>query len=149
MKNLFEKSAVEEIENRINQLTPVSQRQWGKMNVDQMLAHCSAALEVAVGMKSPPRIFIGKILGPIVKSNFLGPKPYPKNSPTDKSFIIQDSRDFEKEKQRLLNLIHQFSAGGDEKVTKHPHSFVGKLTPAEWSRSMYKHLDHHLHQFNV
>lgn len=149
MKNLFSKEAEQEVLTRLNNLSPQSARQWGKMEVDQMLAHCSAALEVAVGQKSPPRLFIGKILAPFFKSTVLGDKPFSKNGPTDKSFIITDRRDFTAEKSKLTGLINQFSAGGAAKCTTHPHSFLGRLTPDEWARLMYKHLDHHLKQFSA
>jgi hypothetical protein len=149
MKNLFQPEAVDEIIQRIDKLTPDSQRQWGKMEVAQMLAHCSATLEAAVGEKNPPRMFIGRIFGPIAKRNFLSDKPMPKNAPTDKSYLVIDRRNFAKEKKRLTDLITQFASGGEEKVTKHPHSFFGKLTPNEWATGMYKHIDHHLRQFGV
>jgi uncharacterized protein DUF1569 len=149
MKSLFEKDAVNEILQRIDNLQPTSPRKWGKMDVAQMMAHCSAALEVAVGHKSPPRLFIGRILGPFFKLKFIDDTPYPKNGPTDKSFIVADKRDFEKEKTTLKTLIKQFADGGAEKCTLHPHSFFGKLTAEQWSLGMYKHLDHHLQQFEV
>ncbi len=149
MKNIFEPGTLEEIKQRIETLRPDTQRQWGKMEVAQMLAHCSAALEVAAGKKFPPRMFIGRILGPFLKSFFFNEKPLKKNTPTDKSFLVIDRRNFEKEKARLLNLIIQFSIGGEAYCTKHPHSFFGKLTPKEWGIGMYKHLDHHLKQFDA
>src|SRR5580692_4607087 len=49
MKSLFEPAVVGEIRNRMAHLRPDSERQWGKMNVAQMLAHCSAAIEMAEG----------------------------------------------------------------------------------------------------
>ena len=149
MKNLFEQTTVQEVNQRLDKLTPSSQRQWGKMNVGQMLAHCSAALEVAVGDKNPSRIFIGRIIGSFLKPMFSNEKPFGKNSPTDKSFIITDERDFNKEKLRLKGLVERFNKGGAEKVTTNPHSFFGKLKPNEWATGMYKHLDHHLRQFGV
>lgn len=149
MKSIFDPDVLNEIEQRINTLLPTTQRQWGKMEVAQMMAHCSAALGVAMGQKSPPRIFIGRLLGPFLKSGFLSEKPFKKNTPTDKSFLVIDQRNFEKEKTRLLDLVTQFSTGGEENCTKHPHPFVGQLTPKEWAISMYKHLDHHLRQFQA
>ncbi len=149
MKNLFNQEAEQEILNRFNTLTPDSRRQWGKMYVDQMLAHCSVTLEVATGQKSPPRLFIGKLLAPFFKSSVLSDKPFSKNGPTDKSFIVTDRRDFDAEKTKLTGLIKQFSEGGAEKCTTHPHSFLGKLTADEWGLIMYKHLDHHLKQFSA
>ena len=147
MKNLFQAETITELNERLDKLSPASQRQWGKMNVSQMLAHCSAAVEVAVGDRNPPQLFLGKILGPLLKSILTNDKPFKKNSPTDKSFVITDDRDFDKEKARLKQLIKRFHEGGEEKCTTHPHSFFGKLSPGEWSRGMYKHLDHHLRQF--
>lgn len=149
MKSLFEKEAAKEILQRIDKLNASSQRQWGKMDVAQMLAHCSATLKVATGDKSPPRMFIGKIVGSFFKSSFYDDKPLTKNGPTDKSFIISDLRDFEKEKANLKEIIERFANGGAEKCTIHPHSFFGKLTPGQWSMGMYKHLDHHLRQFGA
>jgi hypothetical protein len=40
MKSLFEAARVEEIKKRMAQLRPDSERQWGKMNPAQALAHC-------------------------------------------------------------------------------------------------------------
>lgn len=149
MKNLFQKEALEELKQRINQLQPDSNRLWGKMEVAQMLAHCTASMQVATGEKSPPRMFIGRILGPLFKSSFTNDKPLKKNAPTDKSFLVIDQRNFEKEKSRLVDTLTRFSNGGPGKVTSHPHSFFGKLTPMQWSTGMYKHIDHHLKQFGV
>ena len=149
MNNLFTEADVTSILSRIDALTPQSERKWGKMTVDQMLAHCTAAMQVANNEKHPPRIFIGRLLAPFFKSKYLNETPLDKNSPTDKSFIIADRRIFEKEKELLKQQIQKFANGGEASVTKHPHSFFGKLTPMEWSIGMWKHLDHHLRQFGV
>ena len=149
MKNVFQPDALQEVNQRINKLQPNSQRQWGKMDVAQMFAHCSAALEVAAGKKFPPRIFVGRILAPFFRSVFSNDKPFKQNMPTDKSFLIIDQCNFEREKARLIDLVTQFSTGGEAICTTHPHPFFGKLTPNEWATGMYKHLDHHLRQFGV
>lgn len=149
MKSLFEPTTLQEVKDRFDKLQPSSKRLWGKMEVAQMIAHCSASMEVAVGEKTPPRMFIGKIFGPFLKSMFSNETPLRQNSPTDKTFLVIDQRNFEKEKARLLELIEKFSTGGESKVTTHPHSFFGRLSPAEWGTGMYKHLDHHLRQFGV
>jgi hypothetical protein len=149
MKSLFEPAATEEIKERMAQLRPDSERQWGKMSPAQALAHCSAAMEVSVGLKFPPRNLFGRLIGRRVLATFLAGKPFPRNSPTDKSFVVKDDRDFGAERQQLLELIDRFTAGGPEGCTKHPHSFFGPLTPAEWAQLNYIHLDHHLRQFGV
>jgi len=150
MKSLFEAARVEEIKKRIAQLRPDSERQWGKMNPAQALAHCSAAMGMAVGETRPPRILIGRLLGWLAKKSVIvNGEPMRRNSMTDKSVLVTDERDFEVERQRLGESIDRFAAGGSGICTKHPHFFFGPLTPVEWAALMYQHLDHHLRQFGV
>jgi Protein of unknown function (DUF1569) len=149
VRNLFEASSATEIRNRIESLRPDSQRQWGVMNVAQMMAHCSARLEIAAGEKTPPRSLIGRIVGRLAKKSILGEEPVRRNMPTMKSLIMNDERQFAKEQQRLINWVDRFSAGGPEQCTTHPHSFFGPMTPVQWAIMGYKHLDHHLRQFSV
>jgi len=119
------------------------------MDVAQMMAHCSAAMELALGTLNPPRLFIGRLLGPFVRPMFTNDKPFGRNSPTDKTLIVADARDFARERENLKAKILQFHGGGEARCTRHPHPFFGPLTPQAWSRGMYKHLDHHLRQFGA
>jgi len=150
MKNLFEAPTVEEVKGRLAQLKPDSERMWGKMNAAQALAHCSAAMEMAMGAKKPPRIFIGRLLGRFAKKSMIAKeKPMPRNVGTDKSLVVSDKRDFAVERQRLSEFIDRFAAGGPGACTRHPHFFFGPLTPVEWAALTYQHLDHHLRQFRA
>ncbi len=149
MKNLFDKDIYSEILRRIDLLTPQSQRQWGKMNVAQMLAHCKEAFKVPLSDKKMPRMFIGLLLGWAIKKKLYNESPWKQNLPTAPNFIIKDERDLEKEKLELSDLINQFYNGGPEKVGRFPHPMFGAFTKEQWSQAMYKHLDHHLKQFNA
>ncbi len=149
MKSLFEHSSTTEIRNRIERLQPDSEKQWGKMNAAQMLAHCSAWMEMAAGLNSPPRSFVGRIFGKMAKKSVLGEEPIRLNMPSEKSLIMQDERNFAAERQRLLDWVDRFSTGGPEQCTTHPHCFFGSMSPNEWAIMGYKHLDHHLRQFNA
>jgi hypothetical protein len=149
MQNLFQPETADQVISRIEKLQPTTQHLWGQMDVAQMMAHCSATLDVASGRTVLPRMFIGRILGPFVRPMFTNDKPLSKNSPTDKNFVIADKRDFAREQEQLKDRVRQFHEGGEAKCTSHPHSFFGRLTPQEWATGMYKHLDHHLRQFGV
>jgi len=149
MKNLFEREAVDEIVSRIDTLQPAAQRQWGKMDVAQMMAHCSAALDMASGSLHIPRVFIGRLLAPFVKPIFTNEKPFSRNNPTSKKLVFADQRDFLREQEQLKLKVRQFHEGGEAKCTRHPHPFFGALTPQQWARGMYKHMDHHLQQFGA
>jgi hypothetical protein len=148
MKNLFDQSAVDEVMARIEQLNQGSQRQWGKMDVAQMMAHCSAALEMASGKFAAKRTLLGRIVGPRVRYVLTNESPFPRNSPTSKELRVGQC-DFPQEQQRVKQCLRQFHEGGESQCTKHPHPFFGPITPLEWSTGMYKHLDHHLKQFGV
>jgi hypothetical protein len=150
MKNLFEAARAGEVKQRITQLSPDSERLWGKMNPAQALEHCSRGMELALGDRIPPRLLLGRIIGRMVKPMALGnDEPMRRNSPTVKGLVVQDERDLVTERARLCGLIDRFAAAGPAGCTTHPHSFFGRLTPEEWAILMYKHLDHHLRQFGV
>jgi hypothetical protein len=150
METLFETSRVEEVKQRLEHLQPDSQRVWGKMSPAQMLAHCAAGMEMAMGQIRPPRALVGRIIGPAIKRVALRDRePMRRNSPTSRELVMNGDRDFAREQGRLDELIDRFSAAGPAACTSHPHAFFGPLTPDEWAILMYKHLDHHLRQFGV
>ena len=124
MKSLFNKTDIAEIAVRINKLTPDTQHKWGKMNVSQMLAHLAVPLRLALGDASQKRSFMGYIFGNMVKKSITrDEKPFRKNSPTDKKFIISDDRNFDEEKQKLVSIIQKFNSAGPAGLKEnHPFS---------------------------
>ena len=150
IKSVFNNADVAGLKERIDKLTPQTSPLWGKMNVSQMLAHTNVSYEMAYTDKHPrPNAFMRFILKALVKNVVVGPKPYKHNTPTAKAFLITDERNFEKEKQILLDYIdHTMMLGKNHFEGKESLSF-GKLTADEWNVLFYKHLDHHLQQFNV
>lgn len=149
MKNLHDNAVLQEVIARLNTLRPDSQRQWGKMNVSQMLAHCSNALEVTLGERTTKQGLMGKIFGPLAKKSITSEKPFSRNLPTDPGFVIVDPVDFDKEKIRLIDKLTRVSQMDPLKTAAARHPFFGKMTADEWNRLNYKHLDHHLHQFGA
>ena len=149
MKSLFDKATYDEVMQRMGSLHADSTANWGKMNASQMLAHCKEAFKVPLSEKKMPRMLLGVLFGWMMKSKLYDDVPWKKNLPTAPNFIIKDQPDFEAEKKGLTALIHQFHAAGPGGITKFPHPLFGKLTPDQWGKSMYKHLDHHLQQFGV
>lgn len=149
MKNLFEEATVDEVVVRLDSLTPESRALWGKMNVAQMAAHCIPPMEMALGERKAKRSWIGRLIGPMFKGQWLSEKPINKNAPTDPTFLRTGEHDLNVERAQLEVLIRRFYAAGAAGCTTTPHSFFGPMTPEEWARLMYKHLDHHLQQFGA
>ena len=148
MHNLFDQKKASEILNRLEKITPAAKAQWGKMKAEQMLAHCAIALDTPFGPDRNQH-FLGKIFGKMAKKDALSEKPFKKNSPTDKSFIVKDERNFESEKAKLVAGIKKFSEGGPNAVVCKKHPFFGEFSQNDWSFLMHKHLDHHFKQFGV
>lgn len=149
MQNLFDTQTYTDTVARVHKLTSESKAEWGKMNVAQMLAHCKQAFKVPLSEKKLPRLFIGRLLGPLIKAKLYNDSPWKQNLPTSPDFKITNERDFHDEKQQLLALVNKFYAAGPMGITEHPHPMFGKFTPEQWGKSMFKHLDHHLRQFGV
>ena len=150
MRTLFSPAQVDEIKQRLQRLHPGSPRQWGSMNPAQALAHCTLGIATVTGELRPPRLLIGRILGPLVKSvAFRDHEPMRRNVATAQCLIVTDERDFDTERDRLCAAIDRMAAAGPGACTTHPHIFFGPLTPDEWGILTYKHLDHHLRQFGV
>jgi len=150
MKNIFDPPVTTELISRINALKPESPALWGKMKVDQMLAHCSVAYEMAFTNKHPkPNALMRLLLKAFVKNGVVNEAPYEKNIRTAPVFIIPDRKNFEEEKARLIKYLeHTLSLGRDHFEGKESLSF-GRMTADEWNNQFYKHLDHHLTQFGV
>lgn len=146
VKNLFDPSVKQEIIERINKLTAQTQRQWGKMNVSQMLAHVQLPISCAYGTHQVKGSFLLKLLGPLFKSVLYNEKPYKQGLPTDPTYVVVDEKNFEAEKETLLEQVNKFSP---ETVILLNHPVWGKMTKEQWSKATWKHLDHHLKQFGV
>src|SRR5215207_2563461 len=107
MKSVFNQTDTAEIINRINQLTPTTERRWGKMTVAQMLAHCNVTYEMVYDNIHPkPNAFMKFILKSLVKTKVVSETPYPHNNRTAPQLSIKNEKDFEKEKKRLIDYIN-------------------------------------------
>jgi Protein of unknown function (DUF1569) len=150
MKSSFNQADVAEMIARINLLTPESHRLWGKMTVDQMLAHLNVPYEMGIDNSHPRPGFFARFMAKLfAKSMVVGEKPYPKNGMTAPSFVMKGAKDFDKEKQRLIAYLEKTLALGAQHFEGKESLSFGPLTAKEWSILFYKHNDHHLQQFGV
>ena len=150
MKNVFTRQDATDLIIRINKLSPQTKPQWGKMSVSQMLAHCNVTYELVYEDKHPkPNPFVKLLLKLFVKPTVVNDKPFKNSGQTAPAFVIKDEKNFNEEKDRLINYIQKTQQLGEAHFDgKESHSF-GKLTKSEWNNMFYKHLEHHLTQFGV
>lgn len=150
MNNVFTEAGAAGLIARLNKLTPATQAKWGKMTVAQMLAHCNVTYEMAYENKHPkPNPIVKFLLKMFVKNSVVSDKPFKKNGQTAPAFLVKEYKDFEAEKNRLVQYIQKTKELGQNHFEgKESHSF-GQLNALEWNNMFYKHLDHHLTQFGV
>lgn len=148
--NIYDSRYTQDQIERINNLTPTTTPIWGKMSVDQMLAHINVSYDMTFTEQYPQPNAVAKFfITLLAKKQVVGPKPYPKNGRTAPQFIISDQRNFDVEKKKLISYIAKVQGLGTEHFEgKESHSF-GRLTATEWNVLFGKHLEHHLIQFGV
>lgn len=149
MKTIFEKSARAELFGRINKLNEESSSVWGKMNVYQMLKHCTMWDEWILGINNTryKRVLIGHLFGKAaLKTLTADASPLRRNTPTLAAFKVQEKYgDIELEKSKWIELIDRYDKYSNPGFV---HSFFGEMTKEQVGILAYKHADHHLRQFN-
>ncbi len=142
---LHDQRACAEITDRVQSLRAESPRKWGRMTVDQMVWHMNQGLLSSLGQlqmerqRAPLPTFIFK---PMVLS-----LPWPKGAPTAPEYLAVSEHDFAREQTRCLRLVADFTRRAlDERWVR--HAAFGPMSGRDWSRLMYKHMDHHLRQFS-
>jgi hypothetical protein len=148
MKTIFDKTTRDELIVRINRLNENSIARWGKMNIYQMLKHCTLCEEMYLGKRKYPRAFIGRLFGRIGLRNLLKDEtPIKPNAPTSSYFKIKErSGNILAEKMKWISLIDEYAEYSNENFE---HWFFGEMTKEQVGQFVYKHTDHHLRQFNT
>jgi hypothetical protein len=137
------------LRTRVQQVSPSADRKWGKMNPDQMFWHVNQGIAQALGqvefqpMKKPV-----PIPSPALKFMLFN-LPWIKGAPTIPEIRADEQRpDFAAEQARCLSLLDAFAAKSLDAAWV-DHVILGRMSGRDWSRLHFKHLDHHLKQFNA
>jgi uncharacterized protein DUF1569 len=147
MKTVFDKTTRDELTVRIKMLDENETALWGKMNVYQMLKHCTLWDEWIQSSKNNKRAFVGLLFGRIaLRSVMKDESPLTRNTPTLPELIVKEtSGDIVAEKKKWTTLIDQYAHYSKPGFV---HTFFGKMTREQVGYMAYKHADHHLRQFN-
>jgi hypothetical protein len=146
MKSIFSEITRHELISRINSLNESNTAQWGKMNVSQMIKHCTQWDKMALGKQKYKQSFIGKLFGKMALKDMLKDEPIKKGLPTVPSFKIKEYVNFTEERAKWIRLLEEYEhfSNGD-----FIHPFFGAMTKEHTGYLAYKHIDHHLRQFNA
>src|ERR1700761_4903954 len=147
MKTIFDQTTRDELISRINMLNDESKAQWGRMNIYQMVKHCRLWEEMILGSKRYKQAFIGRLFGKMALKGVLKDEsPLRRNTPTLPELKIQERNgDLGSEKKKWAVLIGELAHFSNPGFV---HTFFGRMTKEQVGYMAYKHMDHHLRQFN-
>jgi hypothetical protein len=148
-QSIFDLQNRENLIRRIQGITPANTAMWGRMNIYQMLKHCTYWEEWIQGKNEYvyKQELLGKIFGKMaLKRMIKDDKPFDKNVPTMAAFKVKDLMgDIESEKLKWISLIRSYEHYSNPGFI---HDFFGKMTEEQIGILAFKHSDHHLRQFN-
>ena len=141
---------MEDLVDNLNNLKKEAVPSWGKMNASQMLNHCNLFIDLYLNKIEVPWLMrtISRVLSPIF-INYILKKDYtqaPKNLNTYSKIRVDDlSIDFEKEKNRLIEQLHQI----DDLQGMVDHPLYGRVSAELVKKLVVHHTSHHFHQFGL
>ena len=146
MKTLFDDNTRAELIQRISTLNEDSRPQWGKMTVYQMIKHCIKWEEMLLGKTEYKQSFLGRLVGKFALKDMMKDEPAKRNLPTVPSFKMTGDGDVAGARKEWLCLLEMYTG---REPASFVHPFFGPLTAEQAGQMAYKHIDHHLRQFNA
>jgi len=136
------------VRQRVERLTPLTPRQWGRMTPHQMVCHLTDAYRMSSGERRPKAVdnFISRSIVRLVALHT--PLAWPKGVKTipeaDQEQGGTRPLEWDRDVAELLRSIDAFRP-----LEGHPHPMFGPLTEQEWDVWGFRHADHHLRQFGL
>jgi Protein of unknown function (DUF1569) len=146
----FTEEKLHEFRDRILRITPANPRQWGTMNVPQMLHHLNLACGGSLGFYDLPdeSYLVSRTVFRWILVDWYPEQPVGLRLPKGFKIPHHAAFDFDFEKEQLLKILdaawHARSAADWQ-----PHPMFGPMTVKEWGKLLQIHIDYHLRQFSA
>lgn len=136
---------------RLQALTPETERRWGSLTPIGLLAHLRRSIEVSLGEVAveDQSTLLSRTLVRWLAIHLMRSWPRGKIK-VPEVFIPAPEEDFEKERAHLLDAIERFveaQAADPARRTRHP--VLGEFTLQGWGHVHGRHFRHHFEQFGV
>jgi len=145
--DFYDEKVFRSILSRLENLNPNSERQWGKMDVAQMIHHLNVAIGSGLGYYNLPDAgnLMSKSFNKWMILSVL--KRFPAGSKTANTLKVESVFDFDTEKRQLKEILekaYQTKTDSDWST----HTYFGQLTRKQWGRLIVIHCNHHFRQFS-
>lgn len=143
----------EESLNIVNKLTTENTPVWGVMNTQEMIEHLADFYNVST-QKIKVQLYTPEEQLPLYKAFLLSDKLFRENTKAPSQLIGERPRPLKfstiaEAKENLANAVKEFVDYFNKNETaKTLHPVFGELNFDEWVLLHYKHVVHHLKQFN-
>ena len=136
------------IRQRLERLTPVTPRKWGRMTPHQMICHLTDGYRTSAGERMPApvdNLFTRSIMRWFaLHSSMTWPRSVKTVTESDQEKGGTKPVEWDRDLADLIRRVDMFSPQEGR-----PHPIFGPLTAKEWSVWGFRHADHHLRQFGL
>jgi hypothetical protein len=131
---------------RLRRVRPDVKPGWGSLDAPRMLCHVADQMRVALGdaPAQPVHSFLTRTLVKFLVVN-TGLKPPRGKIETAPEMLTSQPKSWDADLAACLEFAERVGRGDARAV----HPAFGPLSPEEWGRLCWKHLDHHLVQFGA
>jgi hypothetical protein len=148
MKTFSNAGDIASIIDRLNGLTPASERLWGTMSAPRMIAHLTDQMTHTLGIVEAKQQS-GWRRNAVIRNLAIYVVPWPKGrirGPAD-AFITEPG-EWQRDLEKLIGYVEQFGSQ-EPTIAWPPHAVLGPMSRKDWGAFCWKHFDHHLRQFGV
>jgi len=131
---------------RLRRVAPEARPAWGTLDAPRMLCHVADQLRVALGdiPAEPVHSLMSRTLLKFLVVN-TGMRPPRAKIETAPEMLLSHPTNWNDDLSACVALAERVGRGSACAI----HPTFGVLSPQEWGRLCWKHLDHHLSQFGV
>lgn len=147
MRSIWEDAAQRELHGRLGALAWDRRARWGKFTAPKMVCHLADSLRMALGdlPVAPKRL---PIRFPPLKQLIIYVAPFPKGAPTAPELLARGPREWSADVADVQALLAR-AAAVDSTDGWPEHPAFGRLSKRAWGVLIYRHMDHHLKQFDA
>ena len=147
MKTLFNPLHRDQVNQRLNQLTPDCTPKWGRMTAHQVVCHLATTLRLPLSGECP-REPTGLMARPPFNWLVIYVLPWPKEAASKPELFDFEIARWDADLAELRGLIERFGDLGPEH--RWPANMVfGHISGKTWGALQHRHFDHHPRQFGL